>query len=76
MKRYARHSRRWPYLVWGVAWAIFLSLPIAFLFSNAGAPPSGDWLYGLYTALVEALGEQSARWGFCGVWVAGNLAMF
>lgn len=70
------HSRRWLYLIWGVAWVIFLSLPIAFLFSKAGTPLSCDWLSGLYAAFVEVLGEQNARWGFCGLWVAGNAALF
>jgi hypothetical protein len=68
--------RQWVRPIWVIAWIVFLTLPVGLFFAQAGTPLNGDWFAGLYVAFVELFGERSARWVFCALWLALNLALF
>ena len=64
----------WPVLV--VIWIVFLTLPIGFLFAAPNMLLNNDGLAGIYIAFSELLGERTARWVFCGLWLAINVLVF
>ncbi len=57
-----------------VAWIVFLTLPLGFLFGAPGASSSRP--LGLYASFVELIGQRPARWLFCGLWLAINGVLF
>jgi hypothetical protein len=72
MRRFPRFAR--PILI--VAWLIFLTGPLVFLFAHPAPSASLDWFAGIYTAFTELFGEQIGRWVFCGSWLALNALVF
>jgi hypothetical protein len=63
-----------PFIV--VAWVVFLTGPIAFLYSGYYTPSELAWVNGIYIALIQIVGEPAARLIFGGLWLTLNAALF